>query len=167
MNKTPSSKYRIRFHDCDMFKHLNNARYLDYMISARQDHLKDYYDFDYNSYYDRNLGWVIGHHEIQYLKPALFEETVTIQSCLLQIERESLLIEILMMDENMTSLKAILKTRLIFINLATGRKEQHSDEFMDWAKNLIPENLPANYNIFERAKQLGLELRKNRLAVND
>ena len=44
-NKTPSSLFKIRFNDCDMFGHLNNARFIDYLINARQDHLKEHYDF--------------------------------------------------------------------------------------------------------------------------
>ena len=29
-----------RFSDCDPFGHLNNARYIDYFINAREDHLR-------------------------------------------------------------------------------------------------------------------------------
>lgn len=141
MNKTPSSYYKIRFHDCDMFGHLNNARYLDYMINARQDHLKDIYGFDYDTYYKNNRGWVVSHHEIQYLKPAYFGENVCIQSSLLHADSDSLQVEILMLDEAQTQLKAILRSRLTFINIKSGRKEQHSAEFTDWAKSLLPEQI--------------------------
>ena len=33
------SKVLIRFSDCDPFNHLNNARYIDYFINAREDQL--------------------------------------------------------------------------------------------------------------------------------
>src|SRR3954468_13115931 len=95
-NKTPSSLLKIRFNDCDMFGHLNNARYIDYLINARQDHLKENYDLDLMEYYKNNLGWVVSTHEIVYLKPAFFDEVVSIQSCLLNVEKESLLVETLM-----------------------------------------------------------------------
>lgn len=159
MNKTPSSTYKIRFHDCDMFGHLNNARYLDYMISARQDHLKDAYNFDYNSYYKNNLGWVINYQEIQYLKPAFFEETVTIQSSLLDVDNETFFVEVLMLNEEKSHLKAILRSKLTFINLKTGRKEQHSPELVQWAKSLIDEHTEANAPIRERITQLVSQLR--------
>ena len=29
----------IRFQDCDPFGHLNNARYIDYFLNARQDQI--------------------------------------------------------------------------------------------------------------------------------
>ncbi|MBA4241425.1 MAG: acyl-CoA thioesterase [Sphingobacteriaceae bacterium] len=161
MNKTPSSIYNIRFHDCDMFGHLNNARYLDYMISARQDHLKDAYNFDYNSYYKNNLGWVISYHEIQYLKPAFFEENVSIQSSLLNAENDTLYVEVLMMNEAKSHLKAILRSKLTFINLKTGRKEQHTPEFIEWAKSLVLDEVNANASIQDRIKQVLTELKQN------
>jgi len=161
MNKTPSSNYKVRFNDCDMFGHLNNARYLDYMINARQDHLKETYNFDYNSYYKKNLGWVIGYHEIQYLKPAFFDETITIQSSLLNADNESLHVEVLMMNETKTHLKAILRSKLTLINLKTGRKEQHNTELLEWAKSLIIEDVNTHAPIGDRIKQILIELKQN------
>lgn len=168
MNKTPSSLYNIRFHDCDMFGHLNNARYLDYMISARQDHLKEAYGFDYNSYYKNNQGWVITHHEIQYLKPAFFEESVCIQSSLLAADHESLYVEVMMFDQNQSQLKALLRSRLTFINLKTGRKEQHSPEFLTWAQGLVLTDANAGKSIQERVGQVLHQLKatKNYSAAN-
>lgn len=167
MNKTPSSNYKIRFHDCDMFGHLNNARYIDYMISARQDHLKEAYNFDYNIYYNNNLGWVISYHEIQYLKPALFDETVSIQSSLLNVDNGSLHVEVLMMNESKTQFKAILRSKLTFINLKAGRKAQHTPEFVEWAKTLVIEEADFNLAIQDRIKQILTELKqKNTNVVN-
>ena len=137
ITKTPSAQYKIRFHDCDMFGHLNNARYLDYMISARQDHLQDNYNFLFNDYYRQNRGWVVTHHEIQYLKPARFDETVTITSSVLGVTEDSLLVEIQMLNENSTHLKALLRSRLTYINLQTGRRELHPAELVEWANTLV------------------------------
>lgn len=35
--KLLESKAKVRFHDCDPFNHLNNSRYIDYMVTARGD----------------------------------------------------------------------------------------------------------------------------------
>lgn len=163
MNKTPSSVYSIRFHDCDLFGHLNNARYLDYMVSARQDHLKEAYGFDYNSYYKNSQGWVISSHEIQYLKPAFFDETVCIQSSLLNADENTLYVEVTMLNEARSHLKAILRSKLTFINLKTGRKEQHGTEFIEWARSLIPNPEAVHIPIHDRIKQLLNELKQTSL----
>lgn len=162
MNKYPISKCKIRFNDCDMFGHLNNARYIDYLINARQDHLKDEYNFDYGRYYKNNLGWVIGSHEIVYLKPTVFDEIVSIQSCLLNVDNNSLFVEVIMMNENRTQIKAILRSKLILVNIKEAKREQHSPEFLDWAKSLVIDEAEALPNMQDRIKYLLLELRKTK-----
>lgn len=46
MIKTPESRVKVRFPDCDPFNHLNNSRYLDYIMTARGDQLIEHYGFD-------------------------------------------------------------------------------------------------------------------------
>jgi hypothetical protein len=40
------SQMKVRFPDCDPFNHLNNSKYIDYIINAREDQLLKYYNFD-------------------------------------------------------------------------------------------------------------------------
>ena len=41
-----SSTAVIRFQDCDPYAHLNNGRYLDYFMNAREDQLLKMYGFN-------------------------------------------------------------------------------------------------------------------------
>jgi acyl-CoA thioester hydrolase len=43
MEKTPISFYTVRFNDCDPLGHLNNSKYIDYFLNAREDHLKEHF----------------------------------------------------------------------------------------------------------------------------
>ena len=44
--KVLESKMKVRFHDCDPFNHLNNSRYIDYIVTARGDQLLENYNLD-------------------------------------------------------------------------------------------------------------------------
>jgi YbgC/YbaW family acyl-CoA thioester hydrolase len=154
MNKNPNSTYKIRFTDCDMFGHLNNSRYLDYLINAREDHLKDFYNFDFNEYYKNDLAWVIGSHEIIYIKPALFNEIVSIQSTLLHVDIEFLHLETIMMNQEQNQIKAIMRSKLIPINLKTGKKVPHDLQFMAWAKTIENTEVANQGNLQDKIRQL-------------
>jgi YbgC/YbaW family acyl-CoA thioester hydrolase len=162
MNKNPKSVYKIRFNDCDMFGHLNNSRYLDYLINAREDHLKDEYNFDFTEYYKNDLAWVISSHEIAYLRPAMYNEMVTIQSTLLFVDSELLHVETLMMNEKQNHLKAIMRSKLVPINIKTGRKVQHNSEFMNWAQTLVADETEVQPILQDRIKQLLAEFRERK-----
>jgi acyl-CoA thioester hydrolase len=65
------SKSLIRFQDCDPLKHLNNAKYFDYFFNAREDHVAEVYNFDYNDYFENNhTSWVVYNHQIGYVSSA-------------------------------------------------------------------------------------------------
>ncbi len=154
MNKNPNSVYKIRFSDCDLFGHLNNARYIDYFMNAREDHLKDHYNLNLTEYYKNGIAWVVSGHEIAYLRSAIYDEMVNIQSSLLFVDAAELYVELIMTDEAKSHLKAVMRTKFTAINPTTGKKELHSPEFMEWAKSI--ENADAGNQIIlqERVKEL-------------
>ncbi len=155
MSKNPSSVYKIRFSDCDLFGHLNNARYIDYFMNAREDHLKDYYNLRLTEYYEKGISWVVSSHEIAYLRSAVYDEMVTIESVLQLAEPDALHVELIMTDEAKSHIKAVMRTQFTPINPKTGKKELHSGEFMDWAKT-IEDKTGADINLRERIKELRL-----------
>lgn len=151
---TPKSVYTVRFSDCDLFGHLNNARYIDYFLNAREDHLKTYYNLDLVEFYQKNVSWVVGGHEIAYLRPAMYNEKVSIQSTLLKADAEYLLVEIQMKSENESHLKAIMRTKFVPIDTKTGRKSPHEASFFDWAKTIENSKIEHYNTLEERINQL-------------
>ena len=158
MNITPKSVYTVRFSDCDLFGHLNNARYIDYFLNAREDHLKLHYNFDLVEFYQKNVSWVVGGHEIAYLRPAMYNEEVIIQSTLLKADAEYLLVETQMKNKSESHLKAIMRTKFVPIDTKTGRKSPHETSFLDWAKNIENKAVESYSTLQERIKQLQSEL---------
>lgn len=123
--------YKVRFTDCDPFKHLNNSAYIDYMLNAREDHLAQFHDIKMTDLYAKGLGWMVSHHEIVYLKPAIYDETVCIQSALIKAQDDALQVEMIMFNEGQTQIKAILHTKFTLVNLATGKRDKHPGWFME------------------------------------
>lgn len=146
------SFYTVRFSDCDPFQHLNNARYLDYMINAREDHLKEFHGIDLAEYAKKGLGWVVSAHEINYLKPARYNEGICLHSRLLEASDSHLLVEVRMMDMKESHNKAILWTKFTPIDLTTGKRTTHPEAFMDFALGVL-QPVAAN-TIKNRVKEL-------------
>jgi acyl-CoA thioesterase FadM len=87
---------------------------------------------DLADFYSKGRGWVVMQHEIIYLRPASFNETICIRSGLLNAGNEHLLVEMLMLDAHQKQLKALLHTRFVPVSLSSGKKEPHSTEFMEF-----------------------------------
>ncbi|MEO6254912.1 MAG: acyl-CoA thioesterase [Ferruginibacter sp.] len=154
MNKTPHSVCTIRFTDCDPLGHLNNARYIDYFLNGRDDHLKDAYGLDLTHFYQQGVSWVVASHEISYLRPAVYNERVSIQSALIQVGGGSLLVEMIMMDEKRSHIKAFMWSNFIHVNIKTARKENHSDSFMDFARSVALDAVDVSKGYQHRLKEM-------------
>jgi len=133
----PSSFYTVRFNDCDPLAHLNNSKYLDYFLNAREDHAKEHYGIDLKEWAARGLGFVVSRHEIQYIRPVTYNENICIVTALVGFGDSHLDVEMLMYDKDQKNLKAILWTKFTHINSRTGKKDQLNGEIMEWVNQVL------------------------------
>ncbi|MBK7290106.1 MAG: acyl-CoA thioesterase [Chitinophagaceae bacterium] len=141
MRKLPTtleSKMKIRFQDCDPYGHLNNSKYIDYIMTARGDQLIEFYDFDiYKMAQQAKLGWVAAQTQISYLHPAHIMEEVIIQTQLIQSGEKSLVVEAIMWNHNKSVAKALMWGKLVHYNLQTKKSQNHAEELKQFFKQII------------------------------
>ena len=70
---------QVRTYECDSYGHVNNANYLNYLEYARYELLKDV-GFDYTKAIDAGYGVFIARIEIDYKRPALTDDRLTIRT---------------------------------------------------------------------------------------
>ena len=103
---------------------------------------------DLAEFYKKGIGWMTTQHEIVFLRPANLNEIISIGSGLLMYSEDQLILEFVMLDKEGVQLKSMMQTRLVPVNLKTGKKEPHSTEFMEFLTGkLLPgldnNNLPS------------------------
>ncbi|MFN3848113.1 MAG: acyl-CoA thioesterase [Spirosomataceae bacterium] len=152
--KVLESKVKVRFHDCDPFNHLNNSRYIDYIITARADQLIDNYQLDIYDYTRKNgLGWVTAQTQISYLSPAYLMEELIIETQLIAFTPKSLSLEAYVWNTNKTEIKAVMWTKLVHFNLKTKQAQVHPDELQSLFASVVnPLSEPVDFE--SRVKNL-------------
>lgn len=137
-NKILQSTYQIRFQDSDPFRHLNNARYLDYFVNAREDQFEASFGIKTGEMaFKENLGWVVASNYISYLIPANVNEDILIESQVLDFGNKHLKIEMRMWDLNKTHLKALNWVNLVHFDIKTGRPKDHNEHFMEIFNSIV------------------------------
>ena len=159
LSKILETKTKIRFQDCDPFNHLNNARYLDYYINAREDQLIEYYNLDlFKIIREQALGWVVSNSQVSYIKPVFTMEEIIIDSKLIQFSSKHLTIEARMWNHDKTTLKSFCWINFVHFNLKTNMVENHSNDFMQLFKTV---HKPIDEALFtEREKHYRLKSNK-------
>jgi YbgC/YbaW family acyl-CoA thioester hydrolase len=154
LEREVESQVLIRFPDCDPFNHLNNAKYMDYIVNAREDHLLKFYDFDVHKIAkEMGITWVVAQTQIAYIIPVEVMEVVTIQTRLVSVHEKGLQIEAIMWNKDKTHLKAVMWSKLAHYNLKTRKSHLHSEELMLFF-NSIHYPLADEMGFEERVKSL-------------
>jgi len=151
----------IRFQDCDPFQHLNNARYIDYFMNAREDQLRMFYNFDIFKETQRTgQGWVVTKNQLAYLHPAMLQEQVLIRTRLVRMSETVLVVEGLMFDIAAKRLKAVAWIEFTYVSLQTGRSIHHPDEFMSMFRPVVVEEVYTPDGFNQRVDTLKAEYRR-------
>ena len=153
MEKHPHSYTQVRYQDCDPLSHLNNGRYIDYFMNAREDHLVQYYGLNvYERLKSEGRGWVVGKSEIIYRKPAWLMEEVLIRSQVNNYSIKHIEVEMAMYDKSESHLKSLIRSVFIPIDARTNKAVEHADEIMELLKAVHVEGITTN--IEERVAEL-------------
>lgn len=138
MGKEVSTVVKVRFSDCDPIGHLNNVKYLEYMLNAREDHVEEFYGFTYEEYTKKTgCTWIAIQNEIAYLKEVIYNSKVVISSKTIEVRDRMSKVEILMKSEDEKIIHAVLWITVIYFNLKTRKSEVHPPETQEYFKNLM------------------------------
>ena len=141
------SRMKIRFQDCDPFNHLNNGKYLDYFVNAREDQLLDNYELDiFQLARKEGIAWVTSSNQIAYIRPVMTMEEVMIESELIQFSSSHLQVEARMLNPENSEIKAFCWMNFVHFNLLQSRSSVHSEAFMQFFRLI---HSPVSHNIFE------------------
>ena len=128
------SKAKIRFTDCDPMGHLNNSRYIDYMLNAREDHMAEHYEFTHEEYaHKTSCVWVVIQNEIAYLKEVKYNKEV-------------------MKDLDTEKIDAVLWCTFIHFNLKSRKSEVMGEDIIQ-----------ANQKFLTKVEQSDFQSRANYL----
>ena len=131
LEKELESTSFIAFSDCDPFRHLNNARYVDYFLTAREQQLLEAYHLSLAEWGAKGKGWFVTQNLVAYLKPANYAETVTLVSRIISFDEYDLHLEMVMWDKKKSILKSIFWSRFSHIDLKEGKRMEHSPDLKE------------------------------------
>ena len=147
-----------------MLGHLNNVRYLDYFLNAREDHTTTHYQLNMGELArEQSAAWVITKHHVSYLKPARQGVQVRILSQLIHFDNSNVVLEMQMRDETGQRLLALLWSELTFVAMPAGTRTDHGNAMMDLLDDLDVEDVNYDPDGFDhRVKEVRQQLKKQR-----
>jgi acyl-CoA thioester hydrolase len=107
------------------------------MITARTNHLRDFYNFD--SYEHGNVtgnNWVVSRTRINYLTPIKFNDQVNIQTRLVYSDERRIVPETVIYSPDKTKIHALAWIEFVYFNIARARPTKHTPELMEFFRSI-------------------------------
>jgi acyl-CoA thioester hydrolase len=153
----------VRFQDCDPFGHLNNARYIDYFLNARQDQIAASYGLAlYEPGKPPAESWVVSQTQIAYLAPAQMAEEILIRTRLIEYNESRLVVEGVMLDRDERRIRAVAWMDFTYVSLLTGRRTGHPEHLMALFQQVEADGIFAEDGFNRRVAELRGEHRPQR-----
>jgi acyl-CoA thioester hydrolase len=122
---------RVRFRDCDLFGHVNNAVFFTYMEEARWYYWRE---LTGDAPHDRLPGLILAREECDFIRPALPGERLDIWVGTTKIGRASMVLDCEMLDERG---QAVAKGKAVVV--AYDYSSAKPVPLPDWARIRIEE----------------------------
>lgn len=152
MEKTPVSSFRIEFQDCDPFGHLNNVQYVNYILTARGDHLRDFYNFDILEHAkESGNSWFVNKTKIYYHYPVSYNQVVQIETQLLYRDNKRVVPQGIMFSNDYRKIHAIMWVDFIYVNISSGRPIRHEQELQNLLNQIVLDDRHINDLDFDRS----------------
>jgi len=116
-----STPIKVRGYHLDMYGHVNNARYLEFLEEARWRLFEDYFDVDY--WQKRGLGFVAVNINIAYRRPALLDELLEVQSSLTKLGPKSGVLRQKVVLQGTDTIVADADVTFAIFQISTGRAQ--------------------------------------------
>ena len=121
------TKIKVRGYHLDMFSHVNNARYLEFLEEARWDSLEK--SGFMSSMFEQGLAFIVVNINIDYKFPASFGDELVITTVQDKIGKKSMSLkqEIVINNKEKISIEALVT--FVLVDNKTGKSVEITDEF--------------------------------------
>ena len=110
---------KVRGYHLDMYQHVNNARYLEFLEEARWHYIES--KLDLLEWMKKDLGFAVVNINISYRKPASLNQIIEIKSKMSKISRKSATIEQQIYLQGTDILIAEAQVTFVIVNIKTGK----------------------------------------------
>lgn len=131
MYSTFETKIFIRPDDIDMNNHVHYSKYLDYILTARYEQMKNNYKVSMQEFIDRGFTWVASKVEINYKRALMLQDRIFVRAQIDSIKRAQVFLNFWIIKEDKNKITAEGKMIFTMISTKSGRPVKIPDDIVE------------------------------------
>jgi len=119
---TFETELRVRPDDIDMFQHVHNSKYFDYVLAARYDQMERCYGMAMEKFMERGFGWVIRIAHVDYKRPLAMGDYFVVKTGIESINEKGCRVQFSITNKATGKISCDGYFDYVMIDMATGRE---------------------------------------------
>ena len=124
------STLNVRPDDIDMFNHVHNSKYLDYVLAARYEQMDKYYNMSWEKFSELGFGWVVAKVSISFKRPLQMGDQLLIRTGILEMNEKGSSVQFEIINKKTGKVASDGIFDYVMIDLKTQRSCKVTDEMI-------------------------------------
>lgn len=125
-----TTTHKVRPDDIDMFNHVHNSIYLDYVLAARYEQMELFYGMSMEQFLEMGYGWVVKTVQIDYKRPLGLGDLFSVETGIIEINKKGCRVTFEITNLNTKKTSTTGWFDFVMIDLKTGKGVEVSDEMV-------------------------------------
>ena len=121
----------VRPDDIDMFNHVHNSKYLDYVLAARYEQMDRFYGMSWESFSAQGYGWVVSRVDIRFKRPLVMGDVMKIRTGILEINARGCTVQFEIENTRSGKIASDGIFEYVMIDLTTGKSTKVLPEMIE------------------------------------
>ena len=115
------SELNVRPDDIDMFNHVHNSKYLDYVLAARYEQMEKFYGMSWQEFEKLGYGWVVSKVAIHFKRALKMRDQMIVKTGILVMNEKGSSVQFEIINKKTNKIAADGVFDYIMIDLETQR----------------------------------------------
>lgn len=125
------SDFRVRPDDIDMFMHVHNSKYFDYVLAARYDQMERFYGMPMEEFLKSGLGWVVRTAYVDYKRALTLGDEFKVQTGILYIEAKGCRVQFEIINSKTNKVCCDGWFDYVMIDIKSGKSQKVTQAIID------------------------------------
>jgi thioesterase-3 len=124
------SELNVRPDDIDMFNHVHNSKYLDYVLAARYEQMDKFYGMSWENFAAQGFGWVVAKVTINFKRPLKMGDKMIVRTGILEMNEKGSYVQFEIINQSTGKVASDGIFDYAMIDLATQRSCKVNEEMI-------------------------------------
>lgn len=125
------TELKVRPDDIDMFNHVHNSKYFDYVLAARYEQMEKFYHMPMEDFLKSGFGWVVRTAYVDFKRPMILGDVAKVRTGILTINEKGCRVQFEIEIERTKKVAADGWFDYVMIDISTGRGAKVSPEMIE------------------------------------